>query len=84
MKKASLFACLLVLSLGASAQSRQSVGATSVGSNAHGGEPPVAVRGVNRIPPNVGPQAATATAQQPTTTVPPTAKVPPTAVKGKK
>jgi hypothetical protein len=81
MKKVTLFASLLALALCASAQSRQSVGATAVPSNAHGGEPPIAVR-VNRIPPNVGSQSADAAAKPSAdaTKVPPTAKIPPTAV----
>jgi len=78
MKKVTLFACLLALTLSASAQSRQSVGSNTVPSNTHDGKPRNAAPGATKLPLNVGSQSADAAAKAAANArnVTPVAKIP--------
>jgi len=81
MKKVTLLACLLALTLGASAQNQQST--VRIPPNARGGERPNAISGVTTVHPDAAAEPAN-TADKPARhgdrQVPPVAKVPPNAV----
>jgi hypothetical protein len=82
MKKVTLFACLLVLALGASAQTALSVRPIAIPPNAHNGAKAeangitVADHAVSGQSPNAVSKSSTSGGQQ----VPPIAKTPPNAV----
>jgi hypothetical protein len=83
MKKVTLLASLLALTLGASAQNYQSVRPIAIPPNARGGERPNAINGVTTVHPDKAAQSEN-TAVKPAThggpQAPPVAKVPPNAV----
>jgi len=83
MKKLTLLACLLALTLGASAQNHQSVSPTAIPPNARGGEKANAV-GATTIRPVAASQSADSAAKPAPDTghkVPPIATMPPNAVR---
>jgi len=83
MKNASLFACLLVLTLGASAQSSRSVSPIAIPPNARGGVSanPIGITRIHRTAEAQSADSAASSVSSDAKQVPPTAKAPPIAVK---
>jgi len=80
MKNATLFACLMVLTLGANAQSSRSAGPVAIPPNAHSGERPNVIGGVTTIHHDAAAQAVNTNAKPASDggpQGPPVAKIPP-------
>ena len=82
MKNVTLFACLLVMTLGATAQNSHSTNPVAIPPNARGGERPNAVGGVTtvHVPQAAASEAAAKPAPNGGPQGPPVAKTPPNAV----
>jgi hypothetical protein len=80
MKNVTLFACLLVMTLGATAQNSHSTNPVAIPPNARGGERPNAVGGVTTVHVPQASEAAVKPAPNGGPQGPPVAKVPPNAV----
>jgi hypothetical protein len=76
MKKVTLFACLLMLALGASAQNAISVRPIAIPPNAHNGD----VKGITVAPNALGANPSSKSSTSGGPVGPPVAKVPPIAV----